>query len=72
MLDAHCADVGREPAEILRSVQIAVMPDQDPAEVAATAAALGEVGVEKLILTLRTPYRADRVEPLAKELASLA
>ncbi|NRA02638.1 MAG: LLM class F420-dependent oxidoreductase [Myxococcales bacterium] len=72
VLDAHCADVGREPAEILRSVQIAVMPDQDPAEVAATAAALGEVGVEKLILTLRTPYRADRVEPLAKELASLA
>ena len=72
LLDAHCADVGREPAEILRSVQIAVMPDQDPAEVAATAAALGEVGVEKLILTLRTPYRADRVEPLAKELASLA
>ena len=27
---------------------------------------------EKLILTLRTPYRADRVEPLAKELGSLA
>ena len=72
VLDAHCAEVGRDPAEITRSVQIAVKPDQDPAEVADTAAALREAGVEKLVLTLRTPYRADRVEPLAKELGSLA
>jgi F420-dependent oxidoreductase-like protein len=68
----HCAAVGRDPAEITCSVQIAVHADQPPEEVAATAAALAEAGVDKLILTLRTPYRAAIVEPLGKALAELS
>jgi F420-dependent oxidoreductase-like protein len=68
----HCAAVGRDPAEITCSVQIAVQADQPPEEVAATAAALAEAGVDKLILTLRTPYRAAIVEPLGKALAELS
>ena len=68
----HCAAVGRDPGEITCSVQIAVPADQPPEEVAASAAALAEAGVDKVILTLRTPYRAAIVEPLGKALAELS
>lgn len=67
----HCADLGRDPSEITCSVQIAHLADQDPAESAASAAALGEAGVDMVIFTLRTPYRRSVVEPLAKELEAL-
>jgi 2-keto-3-deoxy-6-phosphogluconate aldolase len=52
-------------------VQIAMPADQPPAEAAANAAVLAEAGVELVIFTLRTPYRAALVEPLAKELQQL-
>jgi F420-dependent oxidoreductase-like protein len=71
VLEKHCAAVGRDPAEITCSVQIAAPADQAPAEAAATAAALGEVGVDMVIFTMRTPYRAAFVEPLARALESL-
>jgi alkanesulfonate monooxygenase SsuD/methylene tetrahydromethanopterin reductase-like flavin-dependent oxidoreductase (luciferase family) len=68
----HCAEVGRDPGEITCSVQVAVPADQPPAEAAATAAALGEAGVDLVIFTLRTPYRASIVEPLGQALAEFA
>jgi F420-dependent oxidoreductase-like protein len=71
VLLAHCAEVGRDPSEITCSVQIAVPADHPPEQAAETAAALGEAGVEKVIFTLRTPYRAAVVEPLAKALAAI-
>jgi F420-dependent oxidoreductase-like protein len=67
----HCKELGRDPNEITCSVQIALPADQAPSEAAAHAAALAEVGVDKVIFTLRTPYRASIVEPLAKELEAL-
>lgn len=72
VLSKHCANLGRDPAEITCSVQVAVAADQSPAEAAASAAALGEVGVDMVIFTLRTPYRATIVEPLAKAVEPLA
>ena len=72
VLREHCAAVGRDPGEITCSVQIAVPAEQPPEEVAASAAALAEAGVDKVILTLRTPYRASIVEPLGKALAELS
>ena len=68
---AHCEAVGRDSSLIMRSVQIESTADQDPAEVAENAAALFAVGVDQVILTLRTPYRAERVAALAKALETI-
>ena len=68
----HCADIGRDPKEITRSVQIAMPSDQAPEEAAAAAAALGEAGVDVVIFTIRNPYRASLVEALARSLEKLA
>jgi len=71
ILLAHCEAVGRDSSLIMRSVQIESTADQDPAEVAESAAALFAVGVDQVILTLRTPYRAERVAALAKSLEAI-
>lgn len=55
VLDAHCADIGRDPREITRSVQVAVSYE-DPA---ATRAAVGDligVGMNHVVLSLPQPY----------------
>jgi len=69
ILHAHCADIGRDPAEILLSSH--VMFDGDPAACAAGAAALGEVGVELGIVHIRPPHDPAVLEPLAAALAEL-
>ena len=71
ILLAHCEAVGRDASLIMRSVQIESTADQDPAEVADSAAALFAAGVDQVILTLRTPYRAERVAALAKSLEAI-
>ena len=65
----HCADVGRDPGEITKSVQIGFEADQDPAEAVQHSAALFEVGVDVVIFTLRTPYRVSTVEALSEALS---
>ncbi len=52
-------------------MQIEQRADQDPAEAAARASALGDAGVDKVIFTLRTPYSASVVEALAEQLEPL-
>ena len=69
VLHAHCRDLGRDPAEILLSSH--VMFDGDPAATAASAAALGEVGVELGIVHVRPPHTAAVLEPLASALSEL-
>jgi hypothetical protein len=51
VLDRHCADIGRDPSEIRRSVQgrIPAAPD----ELLASAAAYAAVGVSDLLLVLQ-------------------
>jgi F420-dependent oxidoreductase-like protein len=70
VLYQHCADVGRDPAEIMLSSH--VLFDGDPVRTAATAAALGEVGLDLAIVQLRPPHTAAVLEPLAQALAELA
>lgn len=72
VLHRHCEAIGRDPAEIRCSVQIALPPEQDPADSVAQASALGEAGADMVIFTLRPPYRASIVEPLARALEALA
>jgi F420-dependent oxidoreductase-like protein len=70
VLHQHCADIGRDPAQILLSSHLHFTGD--PAETAANAAALGEAGVELGIVNLRRPYTVEQLEPLANALAPLA
>jgi len=56
VLDRHCADIGRDPSEIRRSVQVR-MP-ATPDELLALAAAYAAVGVTELLLVL---HAADPV-----------
>jgi F420-dependent oxidoreductase-like protein len=70
VLHQHCADIGRDPAEILLSSHVA--HSGDLGETAATAAALGDAGVELAIVHLRPPHNAGMLEPLANALAELA
>lgn len=72
VLLAHCADVGRDPAEITTSVQIGFEADQDPGTAAAEATALFEAGVDVVIFTLRTPYRVATVEGLTTALEAIS
>jgi alkanesulfonate monooxygenase SsuD/methylene tetrahydromethanopterin reductase-like flavin-dependent oxidoreductase (luciferase family) len=70
VLYQHCADIGRDPAEILLSTH--VQYTGDPAQTADTAAALAEVGAQLGIVTMRPPHTAAAVEPLANALSQLA
>jgi F420-dependent oxidoreductase-like protein len=70
VLYQHCADIGRDPSEILLSSH--VQYTGDPAQTADTAAALGEAGVQLGIVTMRPPHTAAALEPLANALSQLA
>jgi len=69
VLHRHCAEIGRDPAEILLSSHVHFTGDA--AETAAAAAALGEAGVELAIGHIRPPHSAAVLEPLARALAEL-
>jgi F420-dependent oxidoreductase-like protein len=70
VLFGHCADLGRDPAEILLSSHVQFAGDTG--ETVATAAALGEAGAQLAIIYLRPPHTAAVLEPLAAALAGLA
>jgi F420-dependent oxidoreductase-like protein len=70
VLHQHCADVGRDPAEILLSSHVRYQGDA--AQTAATAAELGAAGVELAIVTMQPPYSPADLEPIANALAELA
>jgi F420-dependent oxidoreductase-like protein len=70
VLHAHCAEIGRDPAEILLSSHVRF--DGDPAATAASAAALAEAGCGLAIVQLRPPHTPEMLEPLASALAEQA
>lgn len=55
LLDRYCADIGRDPASITRSIHLAVHYD-DPGDTTAAAAAAVDAGFEHIVLGLRAPY----------------
>ena len=71
VLERHSDAVGRDVDEIECSVQLALPVDQAPSESAAQAAALGEAGVDTVLFSLRSPYRASIIEPLGRALEAL-
>jgi F420-dependent oxidoreductase-like protein len=68
VLDGHCTAIGRNPAEIARSVQLIVNP-ADLGAVRATTQSYIEAGANHLILNLRYPYPEGIVHRLAEEVA---
>ncbi len=72
VLDVHCADIGRDPAEIRRSVQIRV--PADAAALVDEVAGFVGVGVTEIILIVAAEpvAQAERVADLLPELRGLA
>ena len=66
VLAAHCADVGRDPADIMTSAHVRLEPDLDYAKAIAQAAALGEQGLDLAIVYLPPPHDPAVLEPLAE------
>jgi F420-dependent oxidoreductase-like protein len=70
VLDQHCADVGRDPGEIRRSVQFPVGAD-DVERVCETAASYVEVGVTDILLIVRDEDPQTVAERLTDQLPGL-
>jgi len=64
VLRAHCAAIGRDPGEIVRSVQTHVSYE-DPATTVDTVAGLARIGVTHIVLNLPRPYPKDVVSWIA-------
>jgi F420-dependent oxidoreductase-like protein len=72
VLAQHCADIGRDPAEIMTSTHLRLSRSGDPASVVQQAEAFAEAGMDLGIVYLPPPHRADVLGPLAEALAPLA
>ena len=70
ILLGHCAAIGRNPSEILRSVHVMWEASAEPAALAERAAAFAAVGVDLIIFSMRGPYEVRLLEPLAQALRS--
>lgn len=68
VLVGHCEDVGRNPAEIRRSIHFRWAVDDDPQELADRAMTYATVGVDVVIFSMRGPYDAGLLEPLGEAL----
>jgi F420-dependent oxidoreductase-like protein len=71
VLDRHCADLGRDPSEILRSVMLRFDPD-DVDGLADHVVALAAAGAEKAIFILPTPHDPAHVDLVADLASSMA
>ena len=71
VLHAHCADVGRNPAEISLSSHVRHPAAGDPRATAEAAAALGAAGVDLAIIQLPVPFDPAVLTPLADALSPL-
>jgi alkanesulfonate monooxygenase SsuD/methylene tetrahydromethanopterin reductase-like flavin-dependent oxidoreductase (luciferase family) len=68
VLAAHCADIGRDPKEIMLSAHVRLSPDRNYGRVVEDAAALGKEGLDLAIVYLPPPYDPAVLEPLADEI----
>jgi F420-dependent oxidoreductase-like protein len=71
VLHRHCADLGRDPAEITTSTQLRLSTAADASAVAEQAAAFRDVGCDLVVVTLQPPHTPSVLEPLADALAPL-
>lgn len=67
VLHRHCAEVGRDPAEI--EVSAHIFPPHDPQTVVATAKDLEAAGCDHVIIYMAAPFHIDQLRPAAEALA---
>ena len=72
VLHAHCADIGRDPAEIETSVLLRLSGDDDPQALQPLAQAWTEAGADICIVYLAPPHTAAAVGRIADALAPFA
>jgi F420-dependent oxidoreductase-like protein len=68
VLKAHCADVGRNPKDIMLSAHIRLSPERGHRGVIEDAIALGAEGLDLAIVYLPLPYDPAVMEPLAESI----
>jgi F420-dependent oxidoreductase-like protein len=71
VLERHCADVGRDPRAIERSVNVRLAAGQDPRQLQDAVAAWRDAGADIVIVGLAPPHDAAVVAPLAAALAEV-
>ncbi|WP_405967376.1 LLM class flavin-dependent oxidoreductase [Streptomyces sp. NBC_00015] len=67
LLDRYCAEIGRDPASITRSIHLPVSYDRPGAARVAVGDAIG-AGFRHIVLGLPTPYPADAARWVADEI----
>ena len=72
VLHAHCADFGRDPAEIETSTHLRFSTDRPLGDLVDEAAAFAEAGMDLGIVTLAPPHDPKVLTPLAEALAPLS
>ncbi len=68
VLAGHCADIDRDPREIMLSAHVRLGEDRNYGKVIGEAAALGAEGLDLAIVYLPPPYDTAVLEPLANEI----
>jgi alkanesulfonate monooxygenase SsuD/methylene tetrahydromethanopterin reductase-like flavin-dependent oxidoreductase (luciferase family) len=71
VLDRHCADVGRDPTSIERSVNVRLAAGDDPFSLQPAVARWKDAGADVCIVYLGTPLDVAVIEPLAAALAEV-
>ena len=71
VLYQHCADIGRDPSEIMTSTHLRLPPDGDAGAVVEQAAAFAEAGLDLGIVYLPPPHTPAVLEPLAARLQEI-
>ena len=72
VLDERCAEIGRDPSTIERSVNLRYDASQPASALADQAAAFGDVGADIVVVGLPIPHTPSVLEPIADALRPLA
>ena len=71
ILDEHCAELGRDPGEIMTSTHLRLAPDGDTGPLVEAATAYAEAGLDLGIVYLPPPHTPAVLEPVANALSPL-
>jgi F420-dependent oxidoreductase-like protein len=66
VLGAHCADIGRDPTEIMLSAHLFLGEDRNYRQIIDNAGALGAEGLDLAIVYISPPHDPAVLEPLAE------
>jgi F420-dependent oxidoreductase-like protein len=72
VLYKHCADIGRDPSEIITSTHLRMGKDGDTGALVEQAEAFAEAGLDLGIVYIPQPHTPDKVEKAAEALKGMA